>query len=499
MVANSSTGVQREVEMRSGRYLLLAVCVLAPLTALAQWEPEVQLTEEPSESATCFNNARCVAAADATIHVVWHDGRDGNTEIYYKRSTDGGTTWGADTRLTTDVSWSERPAVAVRDSDVHVVWYDGRLGPPRIFYKHSEDGGTTWGSDTCLTPDTGVGYHPSVAICGSVIHVAWTDMSAGPQIYYARSLNNGATWESARNITPAAPPLGKNLAAIAVADDIVHVAWMDARSGPCIYYTRSLDCGATWEVDRSITPVPSQFASIAVSGASVHVVYADFRHGEATPQIYYTRSIDNGVNWETEVPLAEAFASWYPSVAVAGPHVHAVWPDNRNGDMAEIYYKHSPDGGASWETDVRLTDHPAESREPSLAVSATYAYAVWSDDRDENWEIYCKRGAIGASGLEDEENTAGQAPRFLSANPNPSAGPVAIRYELMSSASVVVEVFDSSGALVRRLVEGPQSPGAHVIRWDGEDEAGRAVPSGVYMTRTTLDGRVTNGRVVLAR
>ena len=51
----------------------------------------------------------------ATIHVVWHDDRDGNTEIYYKRSTDNGTTWGADTRLTTDISWSERPSVAVRN------------------------------------------------------------------------------------------------------------------------------------------------------------------------------------------------------------------------------------------------------------------------------------------------------------------------------------------------------------------------------------------------
>ena len=153
--------------MRRTRCLLpLAICVLAPLTALAQWEPEVRLTDNSSESVTSFDNARCVAAAGATIHVVWHDDRDGNTEIYYKRSTDNGTTWGADTRLTTDASWSERPSVAVRDSVIHVVWYDGRIGPPRIFYKHSLDNGTTWGPDVCLTPTAGVGYHPSVAVCG---------------------------------------------------------------------------------------------------------------------------------------------------------------------------------------------------------------------------------------------------------------------------------------------------------------------------------------------
>lgn len=36
------------------------------------------------------------------IHIAWSDSRDGgNPEIYYKRSTDGGATFGADTRLTT--------------------------------------------------------------------------------------------------------------------------------------------------------------------------------------------------------------------------------------------------------------------------------------------------------------------------------------------------------------------------------------------------------------
>src|SRR5512137_2934503 len=111
--------------MRWIRCLLpLAMGLLAPLTSLAQWEPDVRLTDNPSASVTSFNNARCVAAAGATIHVVWHDDRDGSTEIYYKRSTDSGARWGADTRLTTDASWSERPSVAVRDSAVHVVWYD---------------------------------------------------------------------------------------------------------------------------------------------------------------------------------------------------------------------------------------------------------------------------------------------------------------------------------------------------------------------------------------
>jgi hypothetical protein len=347
----------------------------------------------------------CVASSGANVHAVWHDNRDGNTEIYYKRSTDNGTTWGIDRRLTVDSAWSERPSVALSDSLVHVVWYDGRLGAPRIFYKRSLDNGTTWGPDISLTPTAGVAYHPSVAVTDSIVHVVWTDMRAGPQIYYTRSLDNGTTWETDRIITPAAPPAGKNLASVAVSDSIVHMVWMDMRAGPQIYYTRSLDNGTTWETDRSITPATSQFPSVAVSDSIVHVVYADFRYGSATPKIYYIRSLDDGTTWETEKELADSLSSWYPSVAVSGSIVHVVWPDNRNGDTSEIYYKRSLDNGATWGTDIRLTDNPSESREPSVAVSDSSVHVVWHDDRDGNWEIYYKRNPTGNMGIIEQEKT----------------------------------------------------------------------------------------------
>ncbi|MBE0433153.1 hypothetical protein IBX73_06775 [candidate division WOR-3 bacterium] len=112
------------------RLLTIGLGLLMPLVLLAQWEPDVRLTDDPFESRTSFDNAWCVASCGAIVHVVWHDNRDGNTEIYYKRSTDNGTTWEIDTRLTMDASWSERPSVAVCDSIVHVAWYDGRVGPP---------------------------------------------------------------------------------------------------------------------------------------------------------------------------------------------------------------------------------------------------------------------------------------------------------------------------------------------------------------------------------
>jgi len=72
--------------------------------------------------------------------VIWQDYRDGNGEIYYKRSTDAGLNWEADTRLTNNSANSWYPCISVSDSVVHVVWYDDRDGNNEIYYKRNPTG-----------------------------------------------------------------------------------------------------------------------------------------------------------------------------------------------------------------------------------------------------------------------------------------------------------------------------------------------------------------------
>ena len=75
----------------------------------------------------------------SAVHIVWQDSRDGNEEIYYKRSTDGGLNWGSDLRLTTNISGSWNPSVSVSGPVVHVVWNDYRIGS-EIWYKRDPTG-----------------------------------------------------------------------------------------------------------------------------------------------------------------------------------------------------------------------------------------------------------------------------------------------------------------------------------------------------------------------
>jgi flagellar hook assembly protein FlgD len=100
------------------------------------------------------------------------------------------------------------------------------------------------------------------------------------------------------------------------------------------------------------------------------------------------------------------------------------------------------------------------------------------------------------SGADDASQTSSL---HLTATPNPSTGQVMIRYALPKPTAVTIEVFDAAGGLVRRLAEGQRPAGAFSTPWDGRDDHGREMPTGVYFARIFTREGATTGRVVLAR
>jgi hypothetical protein len=71
----------------------------------------------------------------------------------------------------------------------------------------------------------------------------------------------------------------------------------------------------------------------------------------------------------------------------------------------------------------------------------------------------------------------------LSAHPNPFNPQTIISYELPAPARVQLEIFDPRGHRVRSLVNEPRSAGQHTVVWDGRDDTGRGLSSGLYVAR----------------
>ncbi len=82
---------------------------------------------------------------------------------------------------------------------------------------------------------------------------------------------------------------------------------------------------------------------------------------------------------------------------------------------------------------------------------------------------------------------------FLGAGyPNPFSAATRIPMSLRAGGNVRLDVFDVAGRHVRSLVRGFREAGNFEIEWDGRDDAGRNVPSGMYGIRlTTPDARDT--------
>jgi hypothetical protein len=122
-----------------------------------------------------------VAVDGSTVHVVWHDTTYGsNPDIFHKMSTNNGSTWSFQ-RLTTNSGWSGYSRVAAAGGYVHVVWRDTTYGgTAEIFYKLSTDTGSTW-NFTRLTDNSGHSELPALVYNTGLVavFVVWQDDSYG--------------------------------------------------------------------------------------------------------------------------------------------------------------------------------------------------------------------------------------------------------------------------------------------------------------------------------
>jgi hypothetical protein len=87
----------------------------------------------------------------------------------------------------------------------------------------------------------------------------------------------------------------------------------------------------------------------------------------------------------------------------------------------------------------------------------------------------------------------------LRAYPNPFNPQTTIHYSIPQSGAARLRLYDVSGRHIRTLFERWTTAGEHATRWDGRDNAGRIVASGVYFVRLESAGSVLTNRIVLLK
>ena len=83
--------------------------------------------------------------------------------------------------------------------------------------------------------------------------------------------------------------------------------------------------------------------------------------------------------------------------------------------------------------------------------------------------------------------------------PNPFNPRTSIEFTLAAAGRVRLEIFDTRGRLIDRLVDEELPAGRHTVVWNGTGPGGRPVASGVYFYRLRADGYESVRKMTLVK
>jgi flagellar hook assembly protein FlgD len=99
----------------------------------------------------------------------------------------------------------------------------------------------------------------------------------------------------------------------------------------------------------------------------------------------------------------------------------------------------------------------------------------------------------------DDASGPPQATTLAAIYPNPFNPRTTIGYELAEATVVKLAIYDLRGMQVRVLEAGSRPIGRHLTIWDGQDDKGRAVPTGTYFCRLNTSQGSQTRKLTLAR
>ena len=163
------------------------------------------------------------------------------------------------------------------------------------------------------------------------------------------------------------------------------------------------------------------------------------------------------------------------------------------GGTPEFRLEGSRDG-LSWLVpydDLGAGRFTAEDHAAALGTAGAVTYTLYGREGDESWQLL-RSESLAVAGV--PQRTA-----LLPAHPNPFNPKVTIPFSLGAAGPARVAIYDVSGRRVAKLVDGTRPAGPQSVVWQGRDESGRSLGSGVYFVRLEAPGHSETQKLVLMR
>jgi hypothetical protein len=386
-----------------------------------------------------------VAVSGSNVYVVWQDNSTGNFKIYLRASSNYGATFASSTNLGTTARVDDvNPQVAASANNVYVVWLENAKTPFENF-RASSNHGNSFGSTVTLSGSSGTSFPPLIAVYGTNVYVAWRQNVAtgNDDVFFDASNTNGTSFSPIMNLSN--DPGESFDPSIAAYGNNVYVAWPDNTGlGPTnfdIFFVASSNAGATFSsvLNLSNNPGTSLNPQVAASRNSAYVVWQDNTPGR--PQILFRPSTNNGTSFGATVNLSnDSGAAQTPRMTATGSEVYVVWDDTTTSSGADdIFFTSSSNNGAGFGSVLNISNNSGFSTAPQVAAYGSHVYVVWLDDTP-------------SPGFNQAFFSAG-SPTVIIA---PVANPLSVLVGENQSVIIILTGHDSSGLpLTFSIVSGP--------------------------------------------
>jgi photosystem II stability/assembly factor-like uncharacterized protein len=446
-------------------YKLGLLLLLAPSLAQGQWILQTTLAGDPP-----LWRVKAVSK-----DIAWTI----SSNSFAYRTTDGGQNW----QQTALVTSTEATAVIEAiDSVMAFVGGAGLAGGGNANLYRTTDAGQSW--DVIYTATGSSSYWNMIQLFDSLNGIAMSDPPDGSGAFLiVKTTDGGNTW------APIANPPVANTNEFGINNAFQFYDNMNGWFGTGGFgggmggrVFRTTDGGETWTGFASGNP--NFVWSVNFVSPTIGV-----RTSGSSP--YLTRTTDGGQTWTPVTNLPVPVTTFMGGGAVVStPTSNQIWVYGEATSPSDPFMITSTDGGQSWQQQTL----PPLSGDwiPSMSavgfgdpVDSVRVWAVTLDlSSPAGGQILTYSGALPTTTTIGQEPLNAIFDYALEQNyPNPFNPVTHIEFRVLNPGFVELKIYNGVGQLVRTLLSETKTAGRHSVSWDGKDEVGKQVASGVYLYR----------------
>jgi hypothetical protein len=282
------------------------------------------------------------------------------------------------------------------------------------------------------------------------------------------------------------------------------IVWDDTRNGSIDIYGQIVTPeGTTLWADGGIPLIDydnDQFFSNMIYTDAIYIVWEDFRTGVHFDVYMQKFDTDGNEIWEADgvEVIVQNSNQHAPYLVSDGTDFMVFWEDYATGDESELLAQMLDENGViepTWpSTGLTICSELKNQNAPKAVNDGEYSYVIWEDTRSSGktdiYNVYLQKVDLIHVGVDDPQiNHPGN--ELMQNYPNPFNPTTNIDFSLKNDSFVSLNIYNIKGQKVKTLVTDEMQAGNHSVVWNGTNDSGKSVSSGIYFS--SFDTNDENG------